>query len=1193
MFFSPHKKKYPLLIIILLVVSSVFSQTNSNISGIVNAYTPVTLISSCSIDVIDVSAFSIGKRVMIIQMRGADMDTSNTANFGDLLNLNNCGNYEFSHVSAIVGNTIFLTDTLQRDYDVTGAVQLILVSKSPSITISGPLTCPTWNGSSGGVIVIECSGTLTLNANIDAKSKGFILGNVSPTGYNCPGSFDYYFPSTSYFGGEKGEGISNISSSKHNGMGKLVNGGGGGNNVNAGGGGGGNFGNGGNGGFSYEGCPIMDIGGRGGQALSYSNLINKIFLGGGGGGGHQNDLQATPGTNGGGIVILRANTIIGNGNSINASAFDVLPGGCDGTGGGGGGGTVLMDVDNFTGALNVNVKGGDGAFPTCYLQGASGGGGGGCVWSKLALPANVSTNVNGGIRGIHGSGSQDGLSGDTLSGLTIIGSPFIFNPFNYPIAVSSLNNTICFGNNTSLSVAPNGIGFTYDWSPVISLNNSIIYNPSATPTAATTYSVILNYPNGCRVSDSVMVSVNPKPVADFNNTTVCKSNVTQFYDSSTTAFGTVSTWDWDFGDSSPINNIASPSHLYASAGSYIVTLVVNNSLNCSDTIIKTVMVFYNPTASFTSNNVCLGDTINFTNASVVDASTSIASNLWVFGDSSPSSNLQNPNHKYFNSGTYNVTLVITSADGCSDVNNSIVKVFDTPISGMTFSNTCLFDSASFTNTSVSPSMGSIANWSWDFGDGSLIDTATFNTVHLYAAPGNYILSLITKSSNLGCADTLKDTITVFPMPIANIANTAVCLNDGMNFNDLSIVSGGSITGWSWDFSDGTSPNGNPNPSHIYSNPGTYTVTLIVTTNNSCKDTITKSAVVHPLPSAQFSADNVCDGALVQFNNFSSIQASDTIQSCTWNFDDGSPIDTIQNLSHLYPAAGTYFVQLLIISTFGCLDSTSNTIIVNPNPVVNFTTNKDAGCEPLFVSFQNSSSILTGNNTMSVWDFGDGSIASDSNHLYDNTSNFLPEFFNINLTVTSDSGCVSTLTKNNFITVYPIPNAAFTVMPQIATITNPVISIKNLSIGANFWTWNFGDSDTSQVINPIPHTYADTGTYYITLITGNQYGCFDSALQTIVIEPDFMVYIPNAFTPNNDDVNDFFTAKGEFIEYFEMSIFDRWGNLIFFSDNINKPWNGKANRGNEISQDDVYIYSIMINDFKKTKHKYKGIVTLLK
>ena len=698
-----------LLIIFSSVVSSVLSQTTNNISGTVNAYTPVTLISSCSIDVLDVSAFSVGNRVMIIQMRGADMDTSNTANFGDLLSLNNCGNYEFSHVSAIVGNTIFLTDTLQRAYNVTGAVQLILVSKSPNTTINGPVTCPTWNGSTGGVIVIECSGVLTLNANIDAKGKGFILGNVSPTGYNCPGSFDYYYPSTSYFGGEKGEGISNISAAKHNGMGKLVNGGGGGNNVNAGGGGGGNYGKGGNGGFSWEGCPVMDIGGRGGQSLTYTNALNKVFLGGGGGGGHQNDLQATPGTNGGGIVILRANTIIGNGNFIDASTFDVLTGGCDGTGGGGGGGTVLLDVDIFTGVLNVNAKGGDGAFPTCYLQGASGGGGGGCVWSKTALPSNVSFNVSKGIRGIHGGGSEDGEPGDTLSGLTIIGTPFIFNPFNYPITVSSLNDSVCLGGNTTLDVSPNGVGFTYNWTPALSLNNSTIFNPVATPNTATTYSVVLNYPNGCRVADTVLVFVNPKPVAAFNNTSVCNSNATQFTDNSTTASGIINTWIWDFGDLSPANTTSSPSHTYANAGSYSVTLIVNNNLVCADTITKTVQVYYNPAAGFTSDNVCLGDTIYFTNTSTVDTSTSIAGNLWVFGDSSPTSNLQNPNHTYSNAGTYTVTLVITTADGCSDVTTSSVKAFDSPISGAAFSNTCLFDSAVFTNTSINPTMGSIAS----------------------------------------------------------------------------------------------------------------------------------------------------------------------------------------------------------------------------------------------------------------------------------------------------------------------------------------------------------------------------------------------------------------------------------------------------------------------------------------------------
>ena len=1195
MFFSSTyiKNILPLLIIFSSVVSSVFSQTTNNISGIVNAYTPVTLISSCSIDVLDVSAFNVGNRVMIIQMRGADMDTSNSANFGDLLSLNNCGNYEFSHISAIVGNTVFLTDTLQRAYNVNGAVQLILVSKSPNIAINGPVTCPTWNGSTGGVIVIECSGTLTLNANIDAKGKGFILGDVSPTGYSCPGSFDYYYPSTSYFGGEKGEGISNISSAKHNGMGKLVNGGGGGNNVNAGGGGGANFGKGGNGGFSWEGCPVMDIGGRGGQSLPYTNTLNKIFLGGGGGGGHQNDLQATPGTNGGGIVIVRANTIIGNGNSIDASTFDVLVGGCDGTGGGGGGGTVLLDAAIFTGILNINAKGGDGNFPTCYLQGASGGGGGGCVWSKTPLPSNVSFNVSAGLRGIHGGGSQDGLPGDTLSGLTIIGTPFIFNPFNYPIAVSSLNDSVCLGSTTALDVSPNGTGFTYNWTPAPSLNNSSVYNPIATPTTSTIYSVVLTYPNGCRVSDTVLVIVNPTPIAAFSNTSVCASNATQFTNSSTTASGIINSWNWNFGDSSPINNTASPSHLYAVAGNYTVILIVNNSLGCADTITKTVKVYYNPTAGFTSNNVCLGDTVYFNNTSAVDTSTSITGNLWVFGDSSPTSNLQNPNHRYSTAGTYTVTLVITTANGCSDVTTGPAKAFDAPISGTTFSNTCLFDSALFTNTSINPTMGSIAGCSWDFGDGSALDTIAFSPGHLYPSPGNYTLTLITRSSNLGCADTLKDTITVFPMPVANFDFSNVCLNQTMNFNDISIVTGGSITSHSWDFSDSSPIDTSQIPSHNYSLPGSYSVLLITTSNNGCKDTLTKSVVVHPLPTALFSAANVCVGNAVQFNDFSSIPSTDSMQLWTWSFGDGSPLSTNQNTSHLYSAAGSFSVQLVIVSNFGCLDSSTNTCIINPSPVVNFTTNVTSGCEPFCVVFQNSSSISTGSNTGFTWDFGDGSSASDPTHCYQDDSVFSPELFNVTLTVTSDSGCVDTLTKNNYITVYPNPNANFGVLPQTAVITDPVISITDLSTGANFRTWDFGDSDTSNAIHPGPHTYTDTGTYIITLITSNQYGCIDTTYQTIIIEPDFMFYIPNAFTPNDDGINDAFGGKGLFISDVEMMIFDRWGNLIFFSDDMNKPWDGKANHGTEIAQGDVYIYTIKVINFKKEKHIYKGIVTLVR
>lgn len=1192
--FLLQKKNCFRVLLFLSCLSPVFSQTINSLSGTVNSYTPVTLISSCSIEVSDPSAFAVGNRVLIIQMKGAVVDTTNTASFGDVLNLNNCGNYEFSHISDITGNTIYLTDTLQRLYDVASAVQLIRVPKFVHATVTSPITCPVWNGSVGGVIAIECSGIITFNNNIDAKGKGFALGNVSPTGYNCPGSFDYFYPSTSYFGAEKGEGVSILSASKLNGMGKRANGGGGGNNVNAGGGGGGNFGAGGNGGYSWEGCPVMDIGGRGGQQLSYTNILNKVFLGGGGGGGQQNNLQATPGTNGGGIVIVRANSVIGNGYTIDASTFDVLTGGCDGTGGGGGGGTVLLDVDNFTGILNVNVKGGDGAFPTCYLQGASGGGGGGCVWSKTTLPANVSFNVSKGLRGVHGGGSQDGLPGDTLSGLTIVGTPFLFDPNNYSITVSAQSDSICFGSSTLLDVSPNGPGYTYNWTPASGLSNPAIYNPVAGPAATATYSVTLTYPNGCRASDTLKIAVDPKPLAGFSNTSVCNTNATQFTNSSTTALGSITSWLWDFGDGTPLNNTESPSHIYAIAGSYNVTLIVNNNFGCADTITKSVQVYFNPTVGFIFNDVCFRDTMYFNNTSSVDNSTSIASYLWVFGDGGATSNVKDPSHYYSLPGTYNVTLVSTTANGCSSVANLSVKVFDAPANAFLFNNTCLFDSAVFTNTTLNPSVGSVASWSWNFGDGSPLNTTVWSPSHLYAAAGNYEFTLITYSSNLGCADTLKDSITVFPMPVANFGFLDVCLNQAMNFIDSSIVSIGTIAGVSWDFGDGAPLDTNPITAHTYASPGSYTVSLIVSTNNSCKDTVTKTVIVHPLPDAAFSTTNVCDGNAVPFNDLSTIPNTDNLQFWTWDFGDGSALNTNQNTSHLYAAKGSYSVQLLVVSNFGCVDSITKISIVNPNPSVSFTVGDTIGCEPLCVGFQNLSSIATGTYVQWAWDFGEGSTSSDPSHCYINNSVFLPEFFSVTLSVTSDSGCISALSKNNYITVYPDPSAGFTVDPQTAVVTDPVISIMDASAGANFWNWNFGDgTDTVSSFDPLPHTYADTGTYTIMLITSNQFSCLDTAYQTIIIEPDFLFYIPNAFSPNDDGINDTFSGRGLVITKYEMTIFDRWGNLIFFSDDMNKPWDGRANHGTEISQGEVYIYSFKVTDFNKKKHEYKGIVTLVR
>lgn len=402
-------------------------------------------------------------------------------------------------------------------------------------------------------------------------------------------------------------------------------------------------------------------------------------------------------------------------------------------------------------------------------------------------------------------------------------------------------------------------------------------------------------------------------------------------------------------------------------------------------------------------------------------------------------------------------------------------------------------------------------YSWSPGTNLSSTTISNPTVSL-VTPGT--ITYIVTTTAQGCNATDSVIVEVNPFPVADFNFTDVCLNQAMSFNDLSTITIDIIDTWSWDFDDSSPLNSLTNPINTYTSSGTYNVSLIVTTNNGCKDTITKNAVVHPNPNADFSFLNVCDGVAVPFNDLSTIQTPDIIQFWVWNFDDGSPFNGSQAVTggHLYTSPGSYTVQLLTISNFGCSDSVTKTIFVNPNPTVNFTANDTAGCDPLCISFQNLSSIATGSNVSWLLGFDDGNTTSsqDLTHCYINNSVFSPVSFSPTLTVTSDSGCVTTLSKNNYITVFPNPIANFTVEPEATSIIDPIISISNLSTGANFWNWDFGDLSSSSAQNPPPHSYADTGTYLITLIISTLYNCMDTTYHTIEIEPEALFYIPNLY-----------------------------------------------------------------------------------
>jgi len=409
-----------------------FAGNSQNISGIVNTYHRVTAINTSTnqLTVTSSAGLSPGTRVLIIQMKGATIDQTNTASFGNVTTLSTAGNYEFNVVCGVSGNDVLMTYSMIKSFTVSGMVQIVSIPSYTSVTVTDTLKAAPWNSSTGtgGIVAIRATNSITLQAPVDAEGKGFTGGayvDYPQPPYNCDWAtnitnYSLSSPGSGFnTGGNKGEGITATVAAYQLGKGKLANGGGGANNHNAGGAGGANYGTGGAGGYrSGEGtfnCHGQNPG-IGGLALStygYSGANNRVFLGGGGGAGHGNNNVGMSGASGGGIVFLMTDVLIGNGQLVrangarpfNASFADPYSAGGDGGGGGGGGGVVVLDVNTYSGNVIVQANGGRGSdasyapSPGCF--GPGGGGGGGVVWvSNASVNPLVSTSVVGGANGI-------------------------------------------------------------------------------------------------------------------------------------------------------------------------------------------------------------------------------------------------------------------------------------------------------------------------------------------------------------------------------------------------------------------------------------------------------------------------------------------------------------------------------------------------------------------------------------------------------------------------------------------------------------------------------------------------------------------------------------------------------------------------------------------------------------------------
>ena len=417
-FFKVQKRVLGLFITLLFLGLAFQGQSQTSISGVVNSYTNVTSVNSStcesSLSVGDASLFAPGDKAVIIQMKGADVDLTNTAAFGNITNYNSAGLYEFFTVIDInVGTNTIITGSFNNTYDPAGLVQVIRVPEYDNVDINGTVTGQAWNGTTGGVVAIYATGTVNFAADIDVTQLGF-RGIATPNSPSICTALNYFFPDASNDAAHKGEGIAISNTNFSKGKGAWSNAGGGGNAHNAGGGGGGNGGAGGRGGEQWQGCGNtltganqFGTGGVGGYAVPIGPSFNRLFLGGTGGSGDANSGFPSNSTEGGGIVIIRANNLEGNGFSIISQGGTVpvsTTGAIDGGSGGGAGGSVCLDLKQIGGTvLNVDARGGDGQdidYRGDDAHGPGGGGGGGILWHNLpVLPANVVVANNGGREG--------------------------------------------------------------------------------------------------------------------------------------------------------------------------------------------------------------------------------------------------------------------------------------------------------------------------------------------------------------------------------------------------------------------------------------------------------------------------------------------------------------------------------------------------------------------------------------------------------------------------------------------------------------------------------------------------------------------------------------------------------------------------------------------------------------------------
>lgn len=386
---------------------------------------------------------------------------------------------------------------------------------------------------------------------------------------------------------------------------------------------------------------------------------------------------------------------------------------------------------------------------------------------------------------------------------------------------------------------------------------------------------------------------------------------------------------------------------------------------------------------------------------------------------------------------------------------------------------------------------------------------------------------------------------------------------------------------------------------LNSNIGVNTIQVSGTDNGIPSQTTSGNIIINVIagPTASFTSVGICPGNAMPFTNLStSVPGNGPLVSQHWDFGMAALTNDTSDIvspTYVYNTPGTYQVTLLVVDSMGCKDTAQQNVSVFYLPLVSFSGVPTSGCAPLCVNFTDLTTVQNSSAAQWLWNFGNGDTDTLQNPAYCYSVNGM---YTISLSVTSAQGCSFTNTVSNYINVIPGPQAAFTFGPQPATSSDPTINFWDQSTGNPAqWFWDFGTGTDSSAIQNPEFNYPDTGTYVVMLIVNTPNGnCPDTAYEIVVISPELLIWIPNAFTPNHDGKNETFSpvfSDPAYIVKYEMLIFDRWGNMIFKTEDPYRGWDGKTK--NERAETDTYVFRVMVRGTDGVDHKYIGHVNLIR